>query len=576
MQGRWAAAKARISSLVTGAVNAGKTIGGVISDVWHSETLRKSTKTFSLQALSGMSVSSFFSFFSVSFKYDKERESFKYEKVHPVLWGSAPNGVASFGGYIPDTLLFSPASIVICEQLLTQALRKIPGVEGSYAEYGLYALDAATYLYLVRRSLNAWVDNALYSAAAGKAATPPVEESGFKPCPKECGETASTMADLMAIFESGADTAFCYSTAYAISNLMFKIDSPLPYVGAMVLYPLLSLKYGRDILNAKLSSVGMCETHRQDILNANNAYCMGKGALFLTGVYGTEFVISYFTGINSSMINAALFNYNYTSFMLAELQIDGRLPGTEIGVNIFNYVHKATQGLVRWTVSKAVALSYDPASTVTWAQQLQNIHDKYHSAPMRLAVSMCFGSDMLSFREFLKRPSIRSYLTVYESTLKDNVEWINGLRRGRIPDFVLKVLPERVLSKTTKDILLKLRSKEMDEPARSMNNLIERIYPGAFPYIHPKDEPTSLVRAETVAKAREDQNEKGQVDVAGPLDRAAQMEKRREEQHVIPSSSTSPGFRLLSGGRSTIRQVPQDRQQISSDARSFLMGKKQQ
>ena len=580
MQGRWSAAKARISSMVTGTVNMAKTVGSVISYVWHSETLRKSGKSFSLQALTGMSVSSFFSFISISLKskYDPLKESFdfKYDKVRSILWGSAPDGVTSFGGYIPDTLLFSPGSIMLCEQLLTQTMRKIPGVEGSYAEYGLVALDVATYLYLVRRSLNAWADNAFYSAAAGKAATPPVEESGFKPCPKECGETASTMADVMAFFESRADTVFCYSTALAISTIMFKLDSPIPYIGAMVLYPLLSLKYGRDILNAKLSSVGMCETHRQHILNTNNAYCMGQGASFLLGVYGVEYGISYVTGIHSSMLNDTLFNYGYTSFKLAELQIDDNLPGNEIGVNVFKYVHKATQATIKWTVSTLVAICYNPTSTVTWAQQLQNIDDIYHSAPVKLAVSLCFGKDMLSFKEFLKRPSVRSFTTVYEETLKDNVEWVNGLRRGRIPDFVLKILPGRVLSKTTKDILLKLRSKEMDEPARSMNNLIDRIYPGAFPYIHPKDEPTSLVRAESVAKARDEQKETTPAKVDGPLDRAVQAEKAREEQRVALPVSSTPGLRLLDGGRPSVRQVPPQTQQISSDARNFMMGKKQQ
>lgn len=583
--GRWASIKASCSSFLSETVNLGETIGGVIKQIWQSDTLRSTAQTFSLQAWTGISLGSFFSSIPTSIQYEKTRAS---------LWGQITNGINSFSGFIPDNTLMLTLQVTLTEQL-SHGLHTIPSVKGSYWEYGAYVVDAATYLYLLRSSFNRKINNTFYRLAVAKAATPDakfLEEQShhhrmFKPCGKECGETASTMADVMSIPESMADTLFCYSVANACSLLCFFLKNPVPYINEIVLYPLLSLKYGRDLLNAKLSSVGMCEAHRKEIIIANNARCITKGASLLFGAYGVPKIASLILDsygytwaaalINNEFVTNGLFAFGYMNFMTSELQITNTLPGTQPGVDIFRYVHIATQESTKWLVSKVVSVCWDPNSKVTWDEQLTKLENAYKAPAVQLAMTVCVGKDALSLRAFLKRPAVHSFITTYESSLKENVEWLNDLRYKGIARTILKLLPERVLDPATKSFLVAWGSKSMDGPARSLNTLIEKIYPGVFPYIPPKDEVSSLVRAESASKVREENKETA---TAGPLDRAEQIEKKLEEQRPKPLPPPTPPSTpvvvpptLRAIGAPPARPALLERQ-ISSDARSFLMGKK--
>jgi hypothetical protein len=582
-QGRWASIKARCSSFFSETINAGSAFGGVIKQVWQSEALRSNMQTFSLQAWTGISFGSFFSFTPTSVQYEKTRA--------PLL-GQMSGGITSFSGFIPDNTLLLALQVMLTEQL-SHGLHAIPGVKGTYWELGAYSVDALAYLYLLRNGWNRKINNIFSQMAVAKAATPDAkilekqshQHRMFKPCDGEkCGKTASTMADVMKIPESIADTLFCYSIANACSLLFFSLKNPLPYINEMVLYPLLSLKYGRDFLNAKLSSVSMCEKHRNEIITANNARCMAKGATLLFGVYGIPAIAGWalekygYTWaaalINNEFISNGLFAFGHMNFMTAELQITNTLPGAEPGIDIFKYVHITTQESTKWLVSKLISVYWDPTSDLTWSGQLAKLEEAYKAPVVQFAMTVCVGKDALSLRAFLKRPAVHSFITTHEPSLKENVEWLNDLRYTGIARTILKILPERVLDPSTKNFLDAWGSKAMDGPAESMNRLIEKIYPGVFPYIPPKDEISSLARAESASKAREEKEV--MITLVGPLDRAEQVEKKLEERRSKPSQTPSlaqtvmPALKMI--GILPTRPAPLE--QLSADARSFLAGKK--
>jgi len=547
------------------------TFGEKISDYF-----RTAAQTFSLQASAGLSFGSFFSAIPTAIKYPETRG--------PLL-GQMPKGIASFGGFLPDNTLLLTLQVTLIEGV-SHGLRA--ATEGTYFRYGVTAFDAAAYLYLLRQKVVKSVNNSFTSAAIIKAATPdPATLQAtthkhllFKPCGKECGETASVMADFMAVPESWADLIFSYSVANACSLLLFSLKNPIPYLNEIVLYPLLSLKYGRDFLNVKLSSVGMCEAHRQEIITANNAYCLTKGASFLIGVYGIPRLISYgleWYGyswaaglVTNEFISSGLFAWNYLSFAQAELQITNTLPGITPGVDIFKYVHVAAQEATKWTVSKLVEWVWDPASTVTWDEQLKMIDDVFHAKPTQLIMKVCVGNDLHSLKAFLNRASLYSFTKVYEKSFKENVEWLNDLRFRGVARTILKILPERILDPSTKVFLITWGSKDMDGPAKSLNNVLDKIYPGAFPYIPPTDNGLSLERAEATAKAREEAavEHKTPISLNGALDVMLQREKTKEKEEIKPiSTDQTLKFRAVGSARPFDQRIP-------DDTRAALLGYK--
>lgn len=573
MQGRWTWVKSSISSLISGSINIGKAVGNVFTNILGSQFLS--------DAISGASFSSLLSPITI------------YKKK--------PDARYALRNYFFENVLCNPAVLVMCEKQLTDYLRTMPGIEGTYAAYGLDVLDIAIYLYMVRRSLNMSVNNMFYSAALAKVATPkpiPIEDlerpahfHEIKPCPKACGETASTMADIMAMVEREVDKCFCdhpalfiYITLYYLDLSMPYLDEKLPYVNELIPYvgymlfsPLLSLRLGRDVLNAKLSSVGMCEDHRQEILGANNAYCMGKGASILLSATTIQLGINFATGIKGALLYSNILNLTSNSYMLAELQIDKKsLSNKQPGWDVFKYIHTATRAAVKSLIGDVIANCYDPNSKVTWAEQTQKMYDMYHASPVRLTMKLCFGRDTLVLKEFLKRPAVKSCLDAYEITLKENIEWVNSLRSGPLVRFAAKYAPDRILSQTTKKVLRTLQSKDMDEPAKWVNDLIYRIYPKAYQYIPPKNEIASLERAEAAIKEREEKKEP-LSQTAGPLDRALQSEKAREEQQSSPVpvfSLGAPHLRLIGQPPDVRPRLAPADSQLSADTRAFLRGKK--
>lgn len=578
MRNRIAQALSSIKASALASVSDMATFGGgllsLVKSILTSKTVQQTARQTTLQTVEGMSLSAMAAL---------PKAMLRYPEAQDPIWSALWKGAVSYA--IPAVLYRAGLRPVL-----------MSAVEGTYAQYPFYFADAVANLYFVRAGANLTLDMIFYGLAIAKTATPQPEElkhdhDSLVPCPEICGALVNQQASFMAKINGIAALKAIRLTDYTVSTFFLTFEQPIvPIVGTFVTFPFKRLIEGRLLVGNKLAAVGMCADHREDILSANNGYCFGKGlSYYLTlqllnclTICSMRYLISL-TGTtvpyySDYFVEDALEYLVWLSFTVAETQVNNALPGKERGVEIFYRPTQAVSAAITFLIDKITG-AFKPLVTenasakkaktkqdevdFTWTAPIVNF---FQSMPVQMLLTLV-NSDLLSLDKFLKRRSVEKFANAYSKTLHENIDWFKGLRKGRVPRFVLeKLVPEALVSSSSKQIVLTLRKKRWDAPVGYIEKFIHRMCPTDFSHLPHVASSSALEDAVAAAAQPKKIDPEAVTELQFAQQAASALPAVPEQSPVAPKEPiiAAPQSRLL-GGQVTKRPLQKKREETEEE-----------
>jgi len=360
---------------------------------------------------------------------------------------------------ISANVLYYMAPVILYHAGIKPGLRMVYG-EGTYVEA---ALDMAATLYFLRLAANRYNDNIYYNSLLAKDVTEKNhEESGMEPC--GCEDVDIVKARLT-------------NGIYYVGNILaiHCIASSIPYgIGDLIHLPLTAYLYGQNLLGYKISAIGNCAKHHNEIIVRNNAYAFGMGTAYLMSVNTGYYLTRYVTGVDSPFIYDAFAWIMWQASMMSSLLIDKPLPGKKEGTEIFYHGRLVTEAVMRQVTEDIIPAILRKKPGYDWITAMQNLM----STPVMKVIShFCLDKDFRSLDLYLKRPAVRRFLRVNRKDIEGTYNYLLALRHDRIKTIGL-YLPDFLVSAQSKKILGFIKSEEMFDIFSSLNELLNRIYPG--------------------------------------------------------------------------------------------------
>jgi len=358
-----------------------------------------------------------------------------------------------------SNIIYFAGPALLYEAGLKSILHAIYG-ENTWLESGL---DVAAYLYLWRISNSRIVDNRIYAQAIAQAVTRDMpDDSRIKSC--ECDPIAKIQADLLSPIYYNANLA----TSYAISRLV-------PYVGSFVALPFKSLAYGQGLLAYKLSEIGLCHPHREDLLQKNNAYALGLGLSFLGALKSWELLLNYSLGVSNSFVTEAIFYTLYQHYIVTTLLIDKPLPGKTPGRNYFHYNQVVADKLMQQLTEDVLPALFGGKPE----QDFFAAFNAYLEKPVvQILLHILVQKDFHKIDSLLQRNEIKLLFKTNRLLLEGIYTKVSEIRKDKIKSMALYMpLPKSVLSDKARTILTTIKGKDALPFLQNFNDMLNYIYP---------------------------------------------------------------------------------------------------
>jgi len=251
---------------------------------------------------------------------------------------------------------------------------------------------------------------------------------------------------------AGVASLFYYLADYHAA-LMLSHFVPLTQY---ITFPLIE---GRGLIegNMVLRSVdGIPTDKRREILADNIFYCLGFGSAFYFTYWLAKTLIEQVTGINHPTVNATLYSFLYSLFVMQAYQIRS-LPGTSKRMDPFTDVHALME---RW-----LQRSFNLIVWLLKENQKKKSHQKldvfFQSPSMKFIKKHMIGYE--NWEQYLKREEMGFLLCAYEPEIKSfftGVLEAQSSMTGRLAVFFSAYVPELILSPTTKLVVKKILSEQ--------------------------------------------------------------------------------------------------------------------
>jgi hypothetical protein len=341
-------------------------------------------------------------------------------------------------------------------------------MEHPYAEY---YIDLLIQLYFIRSAIRMYVNNTSYNMCIYQAT---VMDNPINEQEKFCkdGSTAIIQGCLA-------------SSVYFVGNLgaIYVVSSVFPSsVGRYVSVSLKLLLYGQNFLEYKLSDIGMCTTHRYEILNRNNAYAFGLGLSFYCLQLGSHYVLNhnFGVGIDNYYIGDAVFSILFQHYIMVSLLIDKPLPGNELGRDIFYYSRFVIEPLMKQGSDWIVLILRQQKTEEYWLTKFINMVYSYppNRFSIRLIIKFFFGTDIESLYQFVRRPAIKLYLDSHEKKIQSAIEWVIQLHNNtyvKSISYLTDYLPSFIISTNEKKVLDLLLEEKLKNILIKMNYFINTV-----------------------------------------------------------------------------------------------------
>lgn len=338
------------------------------------------------------------------------------------------------------------ATVMLYEMTIKPFIQSLPYIGNTPAET---AVDIAAKIYFINLMLDSNIANAMRNAVHSSIL---LEENPnndhFKTC--HC-----SVADI--IKSKGASFTYYLGT----SNLLWAM-SYIPVV-KYVSFPARILFDAETMIESKLSSASMCNKHKRLILNSNLPFSFGMGIAYFLDYEITSFFLRYFTGVQSSFVEEALYNMVYFKYKTMTLMMTHPLPGKDEAIDVFRPSRALTRRLVKVTANYLFPRLQDSQYRSNLGNQIATVTQ---FPPIKLMINLFGLADLGSLQEFSQRPAIKLYLDVYQSSIVGAMQWIINLRHYaslKRVSMALPFVPKWLISKEFNTAMQVLMSKNLHE-----------------------------------------------------------------------------------------------------------------
>lgn len=278
-----------------------------------------------------------------------------------------------------DNVIVQAGGVILSKVLLKQLVQAIPNP--TVASVTDYSLDLAINAYFTSRVIPNAINNFIYASNANKAAYDEnINDGNYK------SDEAFSYPALQGMLASPiyqASKLIAVSAAFALADYKFGLSRYQIGLAGYQLHPgkwidfsLKAFVYGQNLNEAKLTSKWISTEAVNKELSKNNWNSLAKGAVFLGSLDAMSWGISQTTGVNSWLIDSALFSFWYQYNTIASLLSKEPLPGKRDGIDIFYYNRYLTEKLIQDSFTWIGGLFQNPVECDLLLMPVLPVRDK--------------------------------------------------------------------------------------------------------------------------------------------------------------------------------------------------------
>ncbi len=345
---------------------------------------------------------------NVSYAWDGFKQKFRLTKISSAIISS--NTIRKiYRQALIENIIYYAGSVLLFENVVKPVIFYVPYSEIPQVEE---SLDMLAKIFFMRIAIKMFAYNTVYNICLNNAVVGSLDTNQkLKGC--DCQTIEKIKANLASPF---------YFTGNLVTAGLIGL---IPGVGKYPASFLKTLAYGQCLVEYRYSELGMCTSHRDEVIQANNAYCFGLG-LSLFGV--TQFfycVTSNMTGTESDFIYDAIFSYIFQYYILIALLQTEPLPGKKEGIHFFKYSRVVVDTALTDSLSWIIPRLSNENKRGYYREKFELITE---FVLVKGVTQVLIDNNLKSFEKFVQTPAMNLFIDLHQDGIIHGLDTIMKAR----------------------------------------------------------------------------------------------------------------------------------------------------